>query len=358
MTALLDETPTRPTPDFVVLDTNTLMRCLILQRYVELPLLTGVKALRAQILLAPCQEDEVWRNLKHVLDEYRGHWAQTLKSARGGVSELGRALKVLGALGATISDAEAHQANLQRVLESVVVIQPTWTELRLFAEDALGDPVFARLDNEARSEAELRVDDRLRRGNPPCGSKKGTATGDATVWETVLAALRAGHAVWFATCDGDFQDQGALHPFLVREVDLIAAATRFRFFPESRDTGMSVTRRFGVVEAILERRRPLTPAVRRTLEAARLVTPHSAGEFEEALRLLSFREREVLKLRLGVSDDLTESYRYSLEEVSQIFKVSRERIRQIEVGALQKLGHTLRRCTSKPRLVRLAAKSS
>ena len=51
------------------------------------------------------------------------------------------------------------------------------------------------------------------------------------------------------------------------------------------------------------------------------------------LKTLSYREREVLKLRFGLGD----GYTYTLEEVGAIFKVSRERIRQIEVGALQKL---------------------
>ncbi len=57
------------------------------------------------------------------------------------------------------------------------------------------------------------------------------------------------------------------------------------------------------------------------------------------LKQLSFREREVLKLRYGLDDGNT----YTLEEVGQMFKVSRERIRQIEVGALQKLQLPVRR---------------
>ena len=54
---------------------------------------------------------------------------------------------------------------------------------------------------------------------------------------------------------------------------------------------------------------------------------------QKLLKTLSYREREVLKLRYGLGD----GYTYTLEEVGAIFKVSRERIRQIEVGALQKL---------------------
>ncbi|GIW72028.1 MAG: RNA polymerase sigma factor SigA [Planctomycetota bacterium] len=51
------------------------------------------------------------------------------------------------------------------------------------------------------------------------------------------------------------------------------------------------------------------------------------------LKELSHREREVLRLRYGLDDGTT----HTLEEVGKRFKVSRERIRQIEVGALQKL---------------------
>ncbi|MBX3470656.1 MAG: sigma-70 family RNA polymerase sigma factor [Planctomycetes bacterium] len=60
---------------------------------------------------------------------------------------------------------------------------------------------------------------------------------------------------------------------------------------------------------------------------------------QRLLKTLSYREREVLKLRYGLGD----GYTYTLEEVGAIFKVSRERIRQIEVGALQKLQLPARR---------------
>ncbi len=48
---------------------------------------------------------------------------------------------------------------------------------------------------------------------------------------------------------------------------------------------------------------------------------------------LSWREREIIKLRYGLGD----GYDYTLEQVAYIFKVTRERIRQIEKRALQKL---------------------
>jgi len=60
---------------------------------------------------------------------------------------------------------------------------------------------------------------------------------------------------------------------------------------------------------------------------------------KKLLKQLSYREREVLKLRYGLDN----GNMYTLEEVGQMFKVSRERIRQVEVGALQKLQLPVRR---------------
>ena len=53
----------------------------------------------------------------------------------------------------------------------------------------------------------------------------------------------------------------------------------------------------------------------------------------KVLKTLSYREREIIKLRYGLGD----GYRYTLEEVGHIFKVTRERIRQIEAKAVRKL---------------------
>ncbi len=58
----------------------------------------------------------------------------------------------------------------------------------------------------------------------------------------------------------------------------------------------------------------------------------------EALSILSFREREVLRLRFGLAD----GYSYTLEEVGRIFAVTRERVRQIEAKAVRKLQHPMR----------------
>jgi RNA polymerase primary sigma factor len=59
---------------------------------------------------------------------------------------------------------------------------------------------------------------------------------------------------------------------------------------------------------------------------------------ETLLQTLSHREREIIKLRYGLVDGLT----YTLEEVGRIFEVTRERVRQIEAKAVQKLQHPMR----------------
>lgn len=61
-------------------------------------------------------------------------------------------------------------------------------------------------------------------------------------------------------------------------------------------------------------------------------------KIEHVLRSLTFREREIIKLRYGLGD----GYSYTLEETGRIFKVTRERIRQIESKALRKLQHETR----------------
>ncbi|MGV3607382.1 MAG: sigma-70 family RNA polymerase sigma factor [Planctomycetaceae bacterium] len=56
------------------------------------------------------------------------------------------------------------------------------------------------------------------------------------------------------------------------------------------------------------------------------------------LKTLTWREREIIRLRYG----LTDGYTYTLEEVGRIFKVTRERVRQIEAKAVRKLQHPIR----------------
>jgi len=58
------------------------------------------------------------------------------------------------------------------------------------------------------------------------------------------------------------------------------------------------------------------------------------GHIQESLALLTAREQKILKMRFGLEDG---ERTHTLEEVGREFGVTRERIRQIEAKALQKL---------------------
>ena len=58
-------------------------------------------------------------------------------------------------------------------------------------------------------------------------------------------------------------------------------------------------------------------------------------KIDQLLKTLTWREREIVRLRYGLQD----GYTYTLEEVGRIFKVTRERVRQIEAKAVRKLQH-------------------
>ena len=59
---------------------------------------------------------------------------------------------------------------------------------------------------------------------------------------------------------------------------------------------------------------------------------------DHVLKTLTYREQEIIKLRYGIGD----GYTYTLEEVGKIFKVTRERVRQVEAKAIRKLQHPVR----------------
>lgn len=71
---------------------------------------------------------------------------------------------------------------------------------------------------------------------------------------------------------------------------------------------------------------------------------HAAGvsllaeKLESELKKLNKREEKVLRLRFGLGDGCPRT----LEEVGQIFNITRERVRQIEAKALKKLRHPTR----------------
>ena len=74
-----------------------------------------------------------------------------------------------------------------------------------------------------------------------------------------------------------------------------------------------------------------TPAILASTQSLR-------ERMDEVLTSLSAREGRVLQLRFGLAD----GHPHTLEEVGRKFGVTRERIRQIEAQALQKLRHPRR----------------
>src|SRR5262249_31725594 len=77
-------------------------------------------------------------------------------------------------------------------------------------------------------------------------------------------------------------------------------------------------------------------------------------KIDHVLKTLTYREREIIKLRYGLGD----GYTYTLEEVGRIFKVTRERVRQTEAKAVRKLQHPVRAKQLKGFLAALAANAS
>jgi RNA polymerase primary sigma factor len=71
---------------------------------------------------------------------------------------------------------------------------------------------------------------------------------------------------------------------------------------------------------------PIDVAIKQNLE----------GHTRDALALLTPREEKILKMRFGIG----QMSNHTLEEVGREFSVSRERIRQIEAKALEKLRHS------------------
>ena len=60
---------------------------------------------------------------------------------------------------------------------------------------------------------------------------------------------------------------------------------------------------------------------------------------EKVLNTLTFRQREIIKLRYGLGDD---GLVYTLDEVGKKFKITKERVKQIESKSLRKLQHPVR----------------
>jgi len=108
----------------------------------------------------------------------------------------------------------------------------------------------------------------------------------------------------------------------VEEADCVWRMSRR---PASLDQPLGETDEGTVGEFIGDRREidPLADINRQSLRAS----------IARALDGLNYREREIIRLRFGLAD----GYAYTLEEVGSIFEVTRERVRQIEAKAVEKL---------------------
>ena len=133
-------------------------------------------------------------------------------------------------------------------------------------------------------------------------------------------------------------------------------ATRLNRTPSASEIAQEVGLPVDKVETLLEAETPepmsldapagdsttrlgdLLPAEDATLPSARVFRRALREEIGRALKQLTPREREVLELRYGLSEEAEAPM--TLEQVGKELHLSRERARQIEAGALQKLRRT------------------
>ena len=66
--------------------------------------------------------------------------------------------------------------------------------------------------------------------------------------------------------------------------------------------------------------------------AAEWMRRHLRRRIDEAMRALSYRDRGILQMRYGLGD----GHAYTLAEVGYVFKLTRERIRQLQSKALRR----------------------
>ncbi len=71
--------------------------------------------------------------------------------------------------------------------------------------------------------------------------------------------------------------------------------------------------------------------------------PITAEEVEPFLGQLPYRQREVIKLRFGIGYGEA----YTLQQVAKIFRVTMERVRQIELEAIRALEHLMKAALAK-----------
>lgn len=130
-------------------------------------------------------------------------------------------------------------------------------------------------------------------------------------------------------------------------------ATKLNRMPSANEIAREIGMPIDKVETLLEAETPepmsldapagesttrlgdLLPAEDATAPSSRVFRRALREEINRALRHLTPREREVLSLRYGLAEDAEAPM--TLEQVGKALHLSRERARQIEAGALQKL---------------------
>lgn len=350
-----ENTARYPRPQFILLDTNLLLRILILEFGAgqQMNLFSVASAARAQLVMAPCQEDEFWRNALTVWEEHRGKWEGTTKTIRAAFEQLCDALSVMEKLSslsdgqrAAISDIRRHKTVAERLPAPVF----TWEQFAAFAETAFTHYRSHSPPNLLDVIAiESAAERRMRLRNPPCNDRKQWHWGDCVIWETIRALIsRKEGVVWFATTDTDFsypKQDAVLHPFLQREVASLGGS--LAFFHENRNIGLEVRTEYKLLQQLIAYvPEVVAKTVREFLASASGLSPEvSRQDVAAALADLPYREREILKLRLGLGD----GYWYTQEEVGQIFGVSQPRISQIERHALPQFYDALRQAAQTPK---------
>lgn len=117
----------------------------------------------------------------------------------------------------------------------------------------------------------------------------------------------------------------------MREED-VTAILRLNRPPVSIDQSVGESDDSALGEFLEDPQSPACPLESMSLEALRT-------ELTATLALLTLREREVVILRYGLED----GHPCTLEEIGQRFGITRERVRQIEARAMEKLQHPLGR---------------
>lgn len=338
--------PTGQPPRFVVLDSNVLIRLLILDFGVKerVDLSYFLAKAGAALILAPCQEDEFWRNAPKVWAEHVEKWQRTPIDIKQAINQVVDGLAAAEKL-AMLTPEQLSAANeirpLKAIIEKVGAPDYSWPAFEIFADKTLAE-IRAAMPSGLISvtDVEAAATRRIHVGNPPRADGKSRHWGDCVIWETVLRlAARKEGPVWLATTDGDYSavDKQTLHPFLQREVGAVGGTVRL--FREATSLGLELRTQFLLLKEVA-RFVPEREAIsmRRFLEGISRVSPEASWrDVLRAFKALSYREREILKLRLGLGD----GYRYFQREVADIFNLSQPRISQIEAEALHRFLKTL-----------------